>query len=224
MIFFRKNFKRLYDKVGKDIFKKLFGCAIAAPSPLPTAIIGYILEREKSSQDEQEVIDVVSQFMVLRSSDRSLTFLHNLIPTWLTNKGKAGKLCIDKTVAGQYLSKIFSEILSVAGNAPLQPLTTLDKKLEDYVSRVAVRFLCRHGDEDSLKLVSSCLTSFHFLEQRVQSGRIEIYHLLEDLKLAAGCYGFERDTQRQNILQEISLALERNVHVLLECPHLLNLC
>ena len=103
-------------------------------------------------------------------------------------------------------------------------MTTLDKKLEDYVSRVAVRFLCRHGDEDSLKLVSSCLTSFHFLEQRVQSGRIEIYHLLEDLKLAAGCYGFERDTQRQNILQEISLALERNVHVLLECPHLLNLC
>ena len=43
------------------------------------------------------------------------------------------------------------------------------------------------------------------------------------MKLAAGCYGFE-DTQRQNILQEISLALESNVHVLLECPHLLNLC
>ena len=159
----------------------------------------------------------------MRSSDRSLTFLHNLIPTWLTNKGKAGKLFIDKTVAGQYLSKIFTEILSVAGNAPLQPLTTLDKKLEDYVSRVAVRFLCRHGDEDSLKLVSSCLTSFRFLEQRVHSGRIEIYHLLEDLKLAAGCYGC-KDTQRQNILQEISLALESNVHVLLECPHLLHSC
>ena len=221
--FFRKNFKRLYDKVGKDIFKKLFGCAIAAPSPLPVAIIGYILEREKSSQDEQEVIDVVSQFVVLRSSDRSLTFLHNLIPMWLTNKGKAGKLFIDKTVAGQYLSKIFTEILSVAGNAPLQPLTTLDKKLEDYVLRVAVRFLCPHGDKDSLKVVSSCLTSYHFLQQRVQSGRIEIYHLLEDLKLAAGCYGFE-DTQRQNILQEISLALESNVHVLLGCPHLLHLC
>ena len=221
--FFRKNFKRLYDKVGKDIFKKLFGCAIAAPSPLPVAIIGYIVEREKSSQDEQEVIDVVSQFVVLRSSDRSLTFLHNLIPMWLTNKGKAGKLFIDKTVAGQYLSKIFTEILSVAGNAPLQPLTTLDKKLEDYVSRVAVRYLCRHGDKDSLKLVSSCLTSFYFLEQRVQSGRIEIYHLLEDLKLAAGCYGFE-DTHKQKILQEISLAFESNFPVLLECPHLLRSC
>ena len=41
----------------------------------------FIREREKSSKDEQEVIDVVSQFAVLRSSDRSLTFLHNLIPT-----------------------------------------------------------------------------------------------------------------------------------------------
>ena len=61
--FFRNNLKRLYDKVGKDIFKKLFGCAIAAPSPLPVAIIGYILEREKLSQGEQEVIDVVSQFV-----------------------------------------------------------------------------------------------------------------------------------------------------------------
>ena len=221
--FFRKNFKRLYDKVGRDIFKKLFGCAIAAPSPLPVAIIGYILEREKSSQDEQEVIDVVSQFVVLRSSDRSLTFLHNLIPTWLTSKEKAGKLFIDKTVAGQYLSKIFTEILSVAGNAPLQPLTTLDKKLEDYVLRVAVRFLCRHGDKDSLKVVSSCLTSFHFLEQRVQSGRIEIYHLVEDLKVVADCYVF-KDTHKPKILQEISLAFESNFPVLLECPHLLRSC
>ena len=110
--FFRKNFKRLYDKVGKDIFKKLFGCATAAPSPLPVAIIGYILEREKSSKDEQEVIDVVSQFAVLRSSDRSLTFLHNLIPTWLTNKEKAGKLFIDKRMAGEYLKKIFTKFLS----------------------------------------------------------------------------------------------------------------
>ena len=220
--FFRKNFKRLYDKVGKDIFKKLFGCAIAAPTPLPVAIIGYILEREKSSQDEQEVIDVVSQFVVLRSSDRSLTFLHNLIPAWLTNKGKAGKLFIDKTFAGQYLSKIFTEILSVAGNAPLQPLPTLDQ-LEDYVLRVAVRFLCRHGDKDSLKLVSSCLTSFQFLERKVRSGKIEIYHLLEDLKLAAGCYGLE-DTHKQKILQEISLALEGNFPILLECPHLLRSC
>ena len=221
--FFRKNFKRLSDKVGKNIFKNLFGCAIAAPSPLPVAIIAYILEREKSSQDEQEVIDVVSQFVVLRSSDSSLTFLHNLIPMWLTNKGKAGKLFIDKTVAGQYLSKIFSEILSVAGNAPLQPLTTLDKKLEDYVLRVAVRYLCRHGDKDSLKLVSSCLTSFDFLEQRVQSGRIEIYHLLEDLKVVANCDVFE-DAHKQKILQEISLAFESNFPVLLECPHLLRSC
>ena len=221
--FFRKNFKRLYDKVGKDIFKKLFGCAIAAPSPLPVAIIGYILKREKSSQEEQEVIDVVSQFVVLWSSDRSLTFLHNLIPTWLTNKEKAGKLFIDKKMAGEYLSKIFTEILSTTVNEAQKPLPTVDKRLEEYVSRVAVRFLChQHGDNDSLQLVSS-LTSYHFLQQRIQSGRIEIYNLLEDLKLLADCYVF-KDTHKQKILQEISLAFENNFPVLLECPHLLHSC
>ena len=222
--FFRKNFKRVFDKVGKDIFKKLFGCAIVAPSPLPVAIIEYILEREKSSQDEQEVIDVVSQFVVLRAADRSLAFLHNLIPAWLTNKEKAGKLFIDKRAASEYLRRIFTEILSAAVNEPLQSLPSIGEKLQNYVSRFAVRFLCLScGDKDSLKLVLSCLTRFYFLEQRVQSGRIEIYHLLEDLKLAAGCYGCE-DAQRENVLQEISFALESNVHVLLECPHLLHSC
>ena len=221
--FFRKNFKRLYDKVGKDIFKKLFGCTIAAPSPLPVSIIGYILEREESSKDEQEVIDIVSQFVVLRSADRSLTFLHNLIPTWLTNKEKAGKLFIDKRMAGEYLKKIVTEILSTTINEAQKPLPTVDKRLEDYVSRVAVRFLCHHGDKDSLKLLSSCLTSYNFLQQRTQSGRIEIYNLLEDLKLVADSYVF-KDAHKQKILREISLALESNFPVLLECPHLLRSC
>ena len=221
--FFRNNFKRLRDKVGQDIFTKLFGCVIAAPSPLPVAIIGYILEREKSSEDEQKVIDVVSQFLVFRTSDRSLTFLHNLIPTWLTNKEKAERLFIDKRMAGEYLSKIFTELLSTTINEAQKRLPTVDKRLEDYVSRIAVRFLCHHGDKDSLKLLSSCLTSYHFLQQRIQSGRIEIYNLLEDLKLVADCYVF-KDAHKQKILQEISLALESNFPVLLECPHLLRSC
>ena len=198
--FFRNNFKRLCDKVGQDIFKKLFGCVIAAPSPLPVAIIGYILEREKSSQDEQEVIDVVSQFLVFRTSDRSLTFLHNLIPAWLTNKEKAERLFIDKKMAGEYLSKIFTELLSTTLEEAQKSLPTVDKRLEEYVSRVAVRFLChQHGDKDSLKLVFSCLTSYHFLQQRIESGQIEIYNLLEDLKLVADCYVFE-DAHKQKIL------------------------
>ena len=221
--FFRNNFKRLCDKVGKDIFKKLFGCVIAAPSPLPVAIIGYILEREKSSQDEQEVIDVVSQFLVFRTSDRSLTFLHNLIPAWLTNKEKAKRLFIDKKIAGEYLGKIFTKLLSTTLEEAQKSLPTVDKMLEVYVSRVAVRFLCHHGGKDSLKLVSSCLTSYHFLQQRIESGQIEIFNLLEDLRLVADCYVF-KDAHKQKILQEISLAFESNFPVLLECPHLLPSC
>ena len=220
--FFRKNFKRLYDKLGKDIFKKFFGCLIVAPSPLPVTIIEYILEREKSTQDEQEVIDVVSLFVVFRATDRSLTFLHNLIPAWLTNKEKAGKLFIDTRMAGEYLNKIVAEILSTIDEAQ-KPLATVDKRLKDYVLRVAVQFLCHHGDKDSMKLVFNCLTSYHYLQQRIQSGRIEIYNLLEDLKLVADCYVLE-DAHKQKILQEISLAFESNFPVLLECPHLLRSC
>ena len=95
--------------------------------------------------------------------------------------------------------------------------------MEDYVSRVAVRFLCRPGGKDLLKLVSSCLTSYHFLQQRIESGQIEIYNLLEDLKLVADCYVF-KDAWKQKILQEISLAFESNFPALLECPHLLPAC
>ena len=111
--FFLQNFKRVYDQVGQDIFKKLFGCVIVAPAArLPVSIISYILKRESSNNDEQEVIDAVSQFVVFRTSDQTLTFLHNLIPAWLTDKNKASrKLFIDKRIAGEYLLKVFVEIL-----------------------------------------------------------------------------------------------------------------
>ena len=97
---------------------------------MPQKSLLHILEREKSSQDEQEVIDVVSQFVVLRASDRSLTFLHNLIPAWLTNKEKAVKLFIDKRAARESLRRIFTEILSAAVNEPLQSLSSIGEKLQ----------------------------------------------------------------------------------------------
>ena len=132
-------------------------------------------------------------------------------------------MLIDKTTAGEYLRTIFVEILpAVVGNRPPE-LPTVDVDLQDYVSRVAVRFFCQLGDKDSLRNVFSCLTSYHFLEKRIQNGRTEIYHLLEDLKLAASCSALE-DAYTQSLLQEISLALKTNVYVLLECPHLLDSC
>ena len=87
--FFLQNFKRIFHKVGADLYKKLFGCAIAAPTPLPVSFISYILQRENSDLDEQEVIDAFSTFVVVRTSDQTLTFLHSLIPSWLTDKKRA---------------------------------------------------------------------------------------------------------------------------------------
>ncbi|KAJ7376006.1 hypothetical protein OS493_037558 [Desmophyllum pertusum] len=193
--FFRQNFERVYE------------------------------QRENSDHDEQQVIDAVSQFVVLRgTSDQTLTFLHNLIPAWLTDKKKTSrKLFIDKKIAGEYLRKVFVEILSAVVDEPPSTCTSIDEDLEDYVSRFGVRFLCPFGGKDSLKTVFSCLTSYHFIERRMLSRRIEIYHLLNDFKLAAGCLPVE-EKEKQEILQEISFALESNVLVLLECPHLLHSC
>ncbi len=221
--FFLQNFKRVYDQVGLDLFKKLFGCVVVAPAPLPVSVISYILKREKSSHDEQQVIDAVSQFVVLRTSDQTLTFLHNLIPAWLIDKKKARKLFIDKKIAGEYLRKIFVEILSIIVNEQQLTCPLMDVDLEEYASRVAVRFLCQNSEKDSLKAVFSCLTSYLFLERRMLSERIEIYHLLEDLKLAADLLSID-EVKKKEILQEILFVLESNVLVLLKCPHLLQSC
>ena len=222
--FFLRNFTRVCDQVGQDLFKTLFGCAIVAPSPPPVSIISSILKREKSDQREQQVIDAVSQFLVLRTSDQTFTFLHNLIPAWLTDTNKASReLFIDKTIAVEYLRKMFVEILSNILNEPQPTCTSIDVDLKDYVSRVVVRFLCQYVERDSLEAVFSCLTSYHFIERRMLSGRIEIYHLIEDLKLAVSQLPFE-EVNKQEILQDILFALESNVLVLLNCPHLLHSC
>ncbi|KAJ7388178.1 hypothetical protein OS493_039377 [Desmophyllum pertusum] len=66
-------------------------------SLLPEWLVFFITSRpedtrENSDRDEQQVIDAVSQFVVLRGTpDQTLTFLHNLIPAWLTDKKKSSR-------------------------------------------------------------------------------------------------------------------------------------
>ena len=222
--FFEENFQRVFDKVGADLYRKLFGCIIAAPSPLPISFVSYVLNREKSNLDEQEAIDAVSLFVV-RTSDGAVTFLHNLIPMWLTDKRKAPRrLFIDKKVAVEYLRIVFIEILStVIEETRRATLPLRDEDLERFVMHFAVRFLCHHVDQNSLTDVFNWLTNYRFLEKRIHSGRSEIYHVIEDYKLASSCLPTE-ETQQQNVLQEISLALESDFHILVECPHLLRSC
>ena len=221
--FFQENFQRVYDKVGADLYRKLFGCIIAAPSPLPVSFISYVLNREKSNLDEQEAIDAVSLFVV-RTFDETVTFLHNLIPMWLTDKKKAPRrLLIDKKVAVEYLRIVFIEILSTVVEETRATLPLRDEDLESFVMHFAVRFLCHHVDQNSLTNVFNWLTNYRFVEKRIHSGRSEIYHVIEDFKLAFSCLPAE-ETQQRNVLQEISSALESDFHVLVECPHLLRSC
>ena len=218
--FFNENFQRVFDKIGADLYRKLFGCIMAAPSPLPISFLSYILNREKSNFDEQEAIDAVSLFVV-RTSDGTVKFLHNLIPMWLTDKKKAPRrLLIDKKVAVEYLRIMFIEIISTVVEETRATLPLRDEDLERFVMHFAVRFHCHHVDQNSLTNVFNWLTNYRFLEKRIHSGRSEIYHVIEDLKLASSCLPAE-ETQQRNILQEISLALESDFHVLVECPHLL---
>ncbi len=221
--FFRQNFKRVFDKVGANLYNKLFGCAIVAPSPLPVSFISFILQRENSALDEQEVIDAVSQFVVLRTSDQTFTFLHNLIPTWLTDKKKASRtLFIDRIKAGKYFRDVIVEILSAAVVKQSGKPPSIEADLFDYCFRVGVRFLCEYREKDSLKIVFSCFTSYQFIWKRIQNNGIEIYSVIADLKLATGCQRLSNP--EKDILQEICLVLESNVHILQECPHLLHYC
>ena len=221
--FFQENFQRVFDKVGADLYRNLFGCIIAAPSPLPISFVSYVLNKEKSDLDEQEAIDAVSLFVV-RTSDGTVTFLHNLIPVWLTDERKAPRrLSIDKKVAVKYLRTVFIEILSSVVKETRATLPLGGEDLESFVMHFAVPFECHHVDQNSLANVFNWLTNYQFLEKRIHSGRTEIYHVIEDFKLASSCLPAE-ETQQQNVLQEISLALESDFHVLVECPHLLRSC
>ena len=222
--FFLQNFKRIFHKVGQDLYKKLFGCAIAAPTPLPISFISYILERENSDLDEQEVIDAFSTFVVVRTSDQTLTFLHSLIPSWLTDKKRASaRLFVDRNKGGRYLRDIISEVLSAAiANQPGECPPSTERDVFEYCDQIGVRLLCDYCDNDSLKVVFSYLANYQVIARRLKKKGIEIYSIISDVKCAMGCYGFTYE--KKEILEEICLFLESNVHVLLQSPHLLQCC
>ena len=191
-----------------------------APSPLPVSFVSFVLHREKSNLNEQKVIDAVSQFVVMQER---VSFLHSLIPAWLTNKKKAQELYIDSKEAGGYLIEIVKEILSAFVGEPRLKLDHVERDLQSFALHFAVHLLCQHAEKDSFEFVFRCLTSYRFLEERISSGRFGIYLLLKDFQRAAICIAVE-EREKQNILQEISLAIESDVHVLAESPHLLPSC
>ena len=147
-----------------------------------------------------------------------------MIPAWLTDKKKASrKFFVDRIKAGKYFRDIIVEFLSpfVASQCRDKP-PSIEADLFHYFLRVGVRFLCEHREKDLSKTVFSCLTSYQYIWKRVQNNGVEIYSLIVNLKLSAGCQGLS-DAERE-ILQKICIALESNVHVLQGSPHLLHSC
>ena len=221
--FFMQNFRRVFLKVGADLYKKLFGCVVVAPSPLPLSFISLILQRENPNLDEQEVIDALSTFLLFRTPDQSFTFLHNLIPAWLTNREKASrKLFIDRIKAGEYFRDVMTTCLSEFLDEQSEGSFSIDTRVLDYVLRVGVCFLRGFSDKVSVGTISRCLTSFKFIQARIKCRRNEIYLLINDFKREA-----ENKTSRNSkkqVIQEIYAVVEKNVNVLSECPELLHSC
>ena len=196
-----------------------------APSPLPLAFIAFILQREKSNLGEWKVIDALSTFVRVRQwndFDKSFDFLHNLIPVLLTEKESSRELFIDRVEAGEYFRDVVVEILSAATEHQRWEKPSVMKVLFDYFVGVGVRFLCGYQDRDSLNVVFNCLTCYQFLWKRIERKGSEIYAVIADLKLSVGFHGL--GDEQKKVLQEICLALESNIHVLLECQHLLHFC
>ena len=223
--FFLRNFKRVFDKLSEEgLYWKLFGCAIAAPAPLPLSFISFILEKENSNLDVQTVIDAVSQFVVVRPSDNTFFFLHNLIPSWLTSEKKASrKLFIDRGKASEYFKKIVLTFLHSASSDQLEGGFSINRDVLNYLLHVGVRFLCcNYDNRDTMKTVFSCLTSFRFLQKRVNTDRPEVFAVVSDYKLCLQCQALT-DAEK-SILQEICTALRQNIYVLVDCPHLLGSC
>ena len=222
--FFLTNFKRVFDKLSEaGLYWKLFGCFIAAPAPLPLSFISFIIKKEKSDLDVQTVIDAVSQFVVVRTSDKTFLFLHNLIASWLTNEEKARKLFIDRGRAGEYFREIIVTFLDSALSDQPEGGLSINSKVLHYLLHVGVRFLCcNYDNRDTMTTVFRCLTSFHLLQKRVNIDRLEIFSAVSDYKLCLECHWLA-DADKE-ILQEICTALEENIHVLVECPHLLPSC
>ena len=221
--FFQKNFQRIYDRMGAELFRTLFGCVVAAPFPIPLSFISFLLKREGSLLDEQEVIDTVSIFLVLRASDQTLSFLHNLIPSWLTDKKRARRFFVDTTKADEYLREIVLEFLpSVINVTSSEKHSSIELDLLDYVLHVGVRLLCKYDDRKSTKIIYECLTSYQYIQKRIQKNRTGVCSVIGDLKLSARCQTL--CYTEKEILQGICRALEKDIHSLLECPHLLPFC
>ena len=130
---------------------------------------------------------------------------------------------IDRGKAITYFKEIILTFLHCALSDQPEGGLSIYRDVRNYLLHVGVRFLCcNHDNRDTMTTVFSCLTSFHFLQKRVNTDRLEIFSVVRDYKLCLRCQSFLH--AEKLILEEICTALEKDIHVLVECPHLLPSC
>ena len=224
--FFRTNFQRVFSKLGEDLYKKLFGCVLAAPSPLPVSFISFVHDREKSEVDMQGAIDAMTLFALLQTSDQTITFCHDLIPEWLIDKTRAGKFFIDKETAGEYLRDVFVEILSVVVGKQPSALSSADVDFQKYVILFAVRFFLELDDEDSFRHVFRLVTSYRYFLARIllivsrmtAADVMCIRDFREDMELVAE--SLDNEENREIINEEMSRLTGDDDFILSSCPQI----
>ena len=221
--YFRKNFKRVYEKVGKDFYQKLFGCVLIAPSPLPISFISFLLRKEGCALDEQEVIDAVSLFV--QTTNQTFTFLHNLIPAWLTDEKKASRrLSISRNEADALFRNIIFNFLNDFLQDKPDKLSFVKPDLVHYILDIGFRFFSKCCSQclETSKMVFNCLTNYRFLQQRIQGKNVGIYSLIKDLEFSICCSAI--DKKEEAILDNLRLALVKDKNVIAGCPELLCSC
>ena len=222
--FFRQNFKRVHDKLGQDFYQKLFGCFVMTPSPIPRLFISFLLRKESSSVDEQEVIDAVSQFVAIRDTDDTFSFLHGLIPDWLANEKLSRKLSLEKNEAEKYFRNVIAEYLNDFLQLKNENIFLNKPTLVNYMLCVGFRFLskCAIKDSECSKLVFKCLTNYRFLQFRIKSNKLGIYYLIDDLEFLSQTLRFHATSIA--VLHDICHALRRDEIILVKNHQLLHSC
>ncbi|XP_046856185.1 uncharacterized protein LOC124449294 [Xenia sp. Carnegie-2017] len=221
--YFLDNFKRIHKKVGKDFYKKLLGCAVVAPSPLPSSFIPFLLKKENLDLHEQEVFDAISLFF--SCDKKKFTFLHNLIPDWLFDKERASReLVIRKTEAQIFFKEIVIELLTSFLKNGLPFNDSDENSVVCYILTIEFRYLFHLSTENSelSRIFFQCFTNCEFLKQRIQSSTSGIFSLLNDIHFAIENIELKED-EKQTVKELLSI-LENDSFYLVDNPDLLDSC
>ena len=179
--FYHENFKRMWNILGETCFKELIGCAVVSPGPLPTSFISVALAKLGTQLTKQKILDTISVFFPINSSEDTFSFLHSLVPNWLTDEKEAREYFIDRKAASNSLRDFMKKALHEI--AQDSTISQRERSIQSYVLRYGVRFLCEGDCEDVASSLYSCLTNLAFAKAKLSINRSMVYSLIDDYQI-----------------------------------------